>query len=165
MAFYTYIYYDEDWFPYYVGKGMGDRFLRKHGSIVVPPRDHILIQYRDSEALAFEAEKVLILLFGRLNLNTGNLMNEGEGGRGVPHHACIKGGRKNIENWGTKNLVHVGNTYAVGNTFVQGMHWSGCRNIPLTSEHQRDACRGANHNRWHVRRGIIKEGCALCQPL
>lgn len=94
IQYYTYVYYDNEWFPYYVGKGSGSRFRDDHGSIVIPSRDHILIQYRDSESLAFEAEKILITLFGRQDIKTGVLLNQDEGGRGPSKRTCIKGGRK-----------------------------------------------------------------------
>lgn len=91
--YYTYIYHDENMLPYYVGKGCRGRATENHGSIPVPPKARIVIQYWESETEAFEMEMWWIALFGRKCLGTGLLLNEGEGGRGISRRSCAKGGK------------------------------------------------------------------------
>lgn len=78
--FYTYTWLQYDGRAYYVGKGHGNRAIRK-GS----PRDldRIIIQEHESEADAFEAEKFLIAYYGRKDQGTGILRNMTDGGEGT----------------------------------------------------------------------------------
>jgi hypothetical protein len=76
--FYTYLWLREDGTPYYVGKGKGDRAIRR-GS---PSLDRILIQEFPSEADAFAAEIFLISFYGRKDIGTGILRNRTIGGDG-----------------------------------------------------------------------------------
>lgn len=81
MTFYTYMWLREDGTPYYVGKGMGNRAFRKSRK-GCPPRDRILIQEWSTEEEAYEAEKLLISIYGRKNNGTGILRNNTDGGAG-----------------------------------------------------------------------------------
>ena len=78
-SFYTYLWLREDGTPYYVGKGMGERALRK-GS---PPIERIIFQDWSSEAEALEAERFLIACYGRKDIGTGILRNMTDGGDGT----------------------------------------------------------------------------------
>jgi len=83
--FYTYLWLREDGTPYYVGKGKGNRGFTSHKHRQnCPPLDHILIQEFLSEDDAFEAEKLLIAYYGRIDLGTGCLRNMTPGGDHPP---------------------------------------------------------------------------------
>lgn len=92
MKFYTYIWLRGDGTPYYVGKGSGDRAfknrLRRIG--YPPPSDRIVITYHESESLALEAEKALILLYGRKDIGSGCLANLTDGGDNPPNLKGVK---------------------------------------------------------------------------
>jgi len=83
--FYTYLWLREDGTPYYAGKGSGrrGRISSKHG-VLRRPKDssRIIMQDWPSEEDAFEAEKFLILYYGRKDLGTGCLRNLTDGGEG-----------------------------------------------------------------------------------
>lgn len=80
--YYTYIYFDADWVPYYVGKGRHNR-KRVRRQIEVPPNDRIQVFYFDEEWKAFECEIELISFFGR-TIDDGTLQNVATGGVGCP---------------------------------------------------------------------------------
>ncbi len=76
--------------PYYVGKGRGNRAYSKQHSIPIPAdRANIVIVISGlSECLAFQEEKRLVALYGRIDNGTGCLQNRTEGGEGggCGHH-------------------------------------------------------------------------------
>ena len=82
--FYTYLWLREDGTPYYVGKGKGKRAYNPENPKVKPPenKERIIIKYWKSEEESFDAEKDLILKYGRLDLGTGCLENRTYGGEG-----------------------------------------------------------------------------------
>jgi hypothetical protein len=84
MDNYTYIYRDEAGTPYYVGKGINRRCFGRH-SVPTPPPDRIEIFEQPSAEAAYEHERSLVQLYGRLDLGTGTLMNETDGGAGCPN--------------------------------------------------------------------------------
>jgi hypothetical protein len=130
--YYTYIYYDSDWMPYYVGKGKGNRAHEDHRHITVPSKDHITIQNRESESLAFEAEKILITLFGRQDLGTGPLLNVDEGGRAPSRNSSIKGGT------------------ARGRQLIESGDWRRISALARTPEHQAKAGAIGGRNYWRL---------------
>jgi hypothetical protein len=194
MNYYTYAYYDENWFPYYVGKGSKKRFCEDHGDVVVPPKNRILIQYWESEAKAFEMEKVWILLFGRQEFG-GYLQNRDEGGRAPSKRCCRKGGLKGGKTTASRYFtperqslagkvnVSSGLIYTIAtpkSCGIGGLAHFQLHGNPATPESlhaggvtagRKRAESGAfntlhlsgNHTKWHVNRGITKEGCVLCQ--
>lgn len=84
--FYTYLWLREDGTPYYVGKGKGRRgFENKNHRHKCPSKERIIIQAWNSEMEAFEAEKFLIMHYGRLDQGTGCLRNLTEGGENPPN--------------------------------------------------------------------------------
>ena len=84
MQFYTYVWYDPDWIPYYVGKGVGCRSRARRG-IPHPEEGHVVLKYFDYEEEAYEHEKALIAFWGRRDLDTnGLLLNKCSGGPGQP---------------------------------------------------------------------------------
>ncbi len=78
-VFYTYIWLREDGSPYYVGKGRLRRALRTG----CPPLDRVVLQDWPCENDAFDAEKLLISYYGRIDLGTGCLRNRTDGGEGT----------------------------------------------------------------------------------
>jgi hypothetical protein len=83
MDNYTYIYRDEQGTPYYVGKGIKDRYLGRHRRIPIPPVAQIEMIEQPSPEAAYEHEKFLVKKYGRLDLGTGTLMNHTDGGAGT----------------------------------------------------------------------------------
>lgn len=76
--------------PYYIGKGNGRRAYKDHGRIRKPnDRNNIIfIQTGLSESDAFRLENEMVLIYGRVDNNTGilrNLTNGGEGSSGFKH--------------------------------------------------------------------------------
>lgn len=193
MKYYTYAYYDENWFPYYVGKGSKKRFCEDHGDVVVPSKSHILIQYWESENKAFEMEKVWILLFGRQEFG-GYLQNRDEGGRAPSKRCCRKGGLKGGKTTASKyftperqslagklggpvgiatgHLRHIAGKGGLAHFHLHGnpatpesLHAGGVTAGRMNAESGQMAhiSSKGNHTKWHVNRGITKEGCVLCQ--
>ena len=80
--YYCYVYYNEDWVPYYVGKGCRNR-KRVKRSIEVPANEYIQLFHFDEEWLAYECEVELINFWGRKQ-DGGVLGNVSLGGPGCP---------------------------------------------------------------------------------
>lgn len=83
--YYVYFYLREDYTPYYVGKGKGNRYKRKEVGEVFPPKDHsrIIFAKKDvSELQALSFERYYIRWFGRKDNGTGILRNRTDGGEG-----------------------------------------------------------------------------------
>jgi len=104
--FYTYLWLREDGSPYYVGKGRGDRaFTSNYHNVHRPPQDErIIVQDHPSEEEAFEAERLMISLFGRLDLGTGCLRNLTEGGDGPS--GAVRSPETRLRMRGPKSLEH-----------------------------------------------------------
>lgn len=99
--FYVYVYLDDNNFPYYIGKGRGNRFKDKTHRVLVPKdKSKILFVYKDiSELWAFALERKLIKWHGRKDQKTGILENRTDGGEG-PSGQNHKG--SNNPMWGKK---------------------------------------------------------------
>ena len=80
LDYYCYVYFNDKWEPYYVGKGTKKRHQASH-SIPVPDLEHTQFFYFDSDWKACECEIELIALWGR-KLDGGILDNITCGGRG-----------------------------------------------------------------------------------
>ena len=101
-GFYTYLWlreYDGTFpagTPYYAGKGTGYRAFAKPGHRVSPPRnkEYIILQEFPDEVSAFEGERWLIAMYGRMDQGTGCLANLSDGGEGpfgwhaTPEHSA-----------------------------------------------------------------------------
>ena len=84
--YYIYSYLREDHSPYYIGKGSGRRAYTKGPKEVKPPRDKSRVRILKAdltEEEAFLLEKLYILMFGRMDLGTGILINKSDGGDGA----------------------------------------------------------------------------------
>ena len=82
MTHACYIYFDETWSPYYVGKG-NKRRATNDKAHTVPVPSFIQYFYFTKEWEAFECEVELISFYGRLQ-DGGVLMNRCVGGPGTP---------------------------------------------------------------------------------
>ena len=80
--YYCYIYYDEQWRPYYVGKGQRFRKDYRQDKIPVANKEHTQCFYFATEWEAYECEAELISFYGR-KLDGGSLLNICTGGPGA----------------------------------------------------------------------------------
>ena len=84
--YYIYSYLREDLSPYYIGKGKDQRAYSRGRNEVRPPKDKSRVQIIKAnltEQEAFELEKLYILMFGRIDNETGILRNKTDGGDGA----------------------------------------------------------------------------------
>jgi hypothetical protein len=99
--FYAYLWLRYDGTPYYVGKshdGKNSRAFCSSGHHVRKPSEtsRIIVQYYESEAEAFEAEKFLISFYGRADLSEGCLRNLTDGGEGLAGAIRTEQWKRNI---------------------------------------------------------------------
>ena len=79
--FYVYLWLRPDRTPYYVGKGKGYRAYVKHGKVLPPPKERIIIVKNfDDEDESYKFEEWLIEVYGR-KCEGGILNNTSVGGR------------------------------------------------------------------------------------
>jgi hypothetical protein len=169
MSFYTYMWLREDGTPYYVGKGSGDRAFHYHrnvGAAPAPERIHVLPCSDKATALAFEI--YLIDFWGRADLGTGCLDNKNDGGDKPPSSKGLKRSEATKE----KHRVNRARLYqdpvfkeanrAHRAKFAVTAGKARGQQLTRDFEHQSRAGKMAAHKNFHVKKGVIKEGCALC---
>ena len=94
--YYCYVYYDENWCPYYVGKGSSKRAFKRQDKIQIPSdKSHIQLFWFEYEWQAHECERELISFWKRLSDN-GCLQNVCLGGEGAPGRIMSKAHYKAI---------------------------------------------------------------------
>jgi len=168
--YYTYLWLREDGTPYYVGKGHGNRAFTSfsHG-VVCPPEDsRIIVQEFDSEEQAFEAEKFLVVYFGRKDLGTGSLRNLTNGGENPPNHT----GRKQSSEEISKRIEarHRNGTYFITDETREKMRAAKLGRKQSSEQVLHAALtrigntwsRKAAHVRWHTDRNIFSSDCRYC---
>ena len=74
-----YIFFDENWSAYYVGKGSCERRIRQRHDVIIPPAERVQVFYFANEWEAFECERELIAFWGR-ECDGGCLQNKSTGG-------------------------------------------------------------------------------------
>ena len=78
-----YIFFDENWSAYYVGKGSCERRIRQRHDVIIPPAERVQVFYFGNEWEAFECERELIAFWGR-ECDGGCLQNKSTGGSNGP---------------------------------------------------------------------------------
>jgi len=111
--FYVYGHYmDGSEKPFYIGKGRGNRAYEQYSrsdewkNIVNQCEVKVDILYDGlTEQEAFELEKNLIKEFGRLDLNTGCLVNKTDGGDGISGQVYTDARREKVRNSAKRSIV------------------------------------------------------------
>lgn len=136
-VFYTYAYLREDNTPYYIGKGKGNRVIRRQKNDVKPPKDRsriIFLKKNLTEEEAYKHEIYMIFVFGRKDLGTGILLNKTVGGDGAAFRGKdnprAKKWRITFEN-GKIEVIYSLQTWAIKNgynpTSVRNVYTGGTR--------------------------------------
>ena len=86
--YYCYVYYDENWVAYYVGKGSGNRVYTPKDHPELPSEDRMQMFYFTEEWQAYECEIELISHWQR-KCDGGVLLNKTLGGPGL--RGCYPG--------------------------------------------------------------------------
>ena len=91
-----YIFFDENWSAYYVGKGSCERRIRQRHDVIIPPAERVQVFYFANEWEAFECERELIAFWGR-ECDGGCLQNKSTGGGNGPIGCKLEFGADTLE--------------------------------------------------------------------
>ena len=97
--YYTYAYLREDRTPYYIGKGTKGRAYASANHRIKAPKNKeriYIIKDNLTEEEAYDLEKLYILIFGRVDLETGILRNLSDGGEGPTGYKTTPEQRRKI---------------------------------------------------------------------
>lgn len=102
--FYVYCYLDVFNRPYYIGKGKGNRYRKKHHNVPVPPLDRIVFLVKDTtDEWSCFMEKYYIDHYGRLDDGTGTLLNKTDGGDGLNGSIVVT---EDHREWSRMNMIN-----------------------------------------------------------
>ena len=97
--YYVYSYLREDNSPYYIGKGTKGRAYASANHRIKAPKNKeriYIIKDNLTEEEAYDLEKLYILIFGRVDLETGILRNLSDGGEGPTGYKTTPEQRRKI---------------------------------------------------------------------
>ena len=97
--YYVYSYLREDLSPYYIGKGTKGRAYASANHRIKAPKNKeriYIIKDNLTEEEAYDLEKLYILIFGRVDLETGILRNLSDGGEGPTGYKTTPEQRRKI---------------------------------------------------------------------
>lgn len=159
--FYTYMYLRDDGTPYYIGKGRRWRAFKNSRRVIRKPKDpnRILVQEFDSETDAYEAERFLIDLFGRIDLKTGVLHNIAAGGKGGRGHtvAWNKGRPWSKETKKKMSLARIGKyPWSVEDRLAAGLRRKGRKHSPesIALMKEKAALRQKDARGCYIKKGL-----------
>jgi hypothetical protein len=147
--FYTYAYLREDRTPYYVGKGIGKRIIKRFKKDIKPPKDKsriIFLKQNLTEEEAFKHEIYMIGVFGRKDLGTGILRNMTNGGDGASGRITTEETKKKI---GAAQKGDKNHNYGKSPSEETRKKLSQASKNRIISEETREKLRQASKNKLH----------------
>jgi hypothetical protein len=147
--FYTYAYLREDRTPYYVGKGIGKRIIKRFKKDIKPPKDKsriIFLKQNLTEEEAFKHEIYMIAVFGRKDLGTGILRNMTNGGDGASGRITTEETKKKI---GAAQKGDKNHNYGKSPSEETRKKLSQASKNRIISEETREKLRQASKNKLH----------------
>ena len=147
MKHYCYVYYDENYQPYYVGKGLLHRIFAPRKNIIVPELAHIQFFEFTEEWKAYECEMELIAFWGR-TIDGGTLLNKALAGGSLPTGLVGKRKKRGPLPQATKDKISRANK-GKRRTPDQRRRLSDRMRGKKVSEQQRSVLSSANKKFWN----------------
>lgn len=138
LRFYVYAYLRQDGSPYYIGKGQGKRAIKKHSISVPSDKSKIVfLECNLSDTGSLALERRYIRWYGRIDLGTGILRNQTDGGEGIGNPSESLRARWSSAKQGIKPN-NFGKSYECGPSEAKSKSKQGTKNPqynkPRTSE-------------------------------
>jgi hypothetical protein len=123
LHFYVYAYLRKDGTPYYIGKGKGNRYLKKHNVSVPKDRSKIVFLEKNLTDLgACALERRYIRWYGRKDIGTGILQNKTDGGEGAAGAVLSDARKEQIKKFFTGRKNPGASRPGIRNTFYGKQH-------------------------------------------